>query len=184
MRALDQIVRQGKALYIGLSNYPAALLGEAAELAREMNLTPIVAAQVGYSMLRRSAEQDVIPLARANGIGVIAYSALAQGLLTTRYFNGVPEGSRLAKSWSAPKRDEAISGTREKVRQLNELARSRGQTLPQMVIAWTLHQPEIATALIGASDIDQLEENAKALENLRFGSDELQQIDAILSANY
>ena len=182
LRALNQIVRQGKALYIGLSNYSAALLSEASRITRELHLAPIVAQQAGYNMLRRKAEQEALPLARDIGIGVVAFSALAQGLLSTKYLRGVPADSRLAKTWSVPKREEVTIAVREKVRQLNELAKGRGQTLPQMAIAWTLRRPEVTTALIGASEIDQLEENVKALENLTFSSDELQRVDTILNA--
>ncbi len=180
LRALDQIVRQGKALYLGLSNYTAAQLSEAARLARELNLAPITTQQVGYNMLRRSAEQDILPVARDLGVGVVAFSPLAQGLLSGKYQKGIPEGSRAARTWSAPKRDEIVNAVRERVRQLQELAKSRGQTLPQMAIAWTLRQPDVTTALIGASDIDQLEENAKALDKMAFTEEELRRIDAIL----
>ncbi|MEP6810755.1 MAG: aldo/keto reductase [Chthoniobacterales bacterium] len=180
LRALDQIVRQGKALYIGLSNYSAAELSEAVRLVRDLNLSPITVQQVGYNLLRRGAEQDVLPMARDLGVGVAAFSSLAQGLLTGKYTKGIPEGSRAARTWASPKREEIVNSVRERVRQLQELARERGQTLPQMAIAWTLRQPQVTTALIGASDIDQLEENAKALEKLTFTSDELKRIDAIL----
>lgn len=180
MRALDQIVREGKALYIGLSNYPAPLLSEAAKMAREMNLTPIVAEQVCYNMLRRDVERDVLPLARDTGTGVVAFSVLAQGLLSTKYLDGLPESSRVAKTWSASQREEVTNAVFEKIRQLNELAKSRGQTLPQMAIAWTLRRPEVSTALIGASDIDQLEENAKALDKMTFSDEALRRIEAIL----
>ncbi|MGI8819856.1 MAG: aldo/keto reductase [Chthoniobacterales bacterium] len=182
MRALDQIVRQGKALYIGLSNYSGAQLAEAAQIARQLNLTNIVANQVGYSMLRRNVEQDVIPAARTAGVGVIAFSVLAQGLLSTRYLQGVPEGSRAARTWS-PQQREAITPTaRERILQLTEIAQARQQTLPQMAIAWALRWPEVATVLIGASEIEQIEENVKALENLAFSDDELRRIDATLAA--
>lgn len=181
LRALDQIVRQGKALYIGLSNYPAALLAEACRLAREMNLTPIVAGQVGYNMFRRELEQDVLQTAQQSGLGIVAFSALAQGLLTSKYLNEVPEGSRATRTWSAAER-ETIGAVRGKIRQLDEVAQARGQTLSQMAIAWTLRLPEVTSALVGASDIDQLEENAKALENLNFSHEELGRIDAILQA--
>lgn len=182
LRALDEIVRQGKALYIGLSNYPAALLAEACRLAREMNLAPIVAAQVGYNMLRREMEQEVLQVARQSGVGIVAFSALAQGLLTSKYINGVPEGSRAAKTWSAPQR-EGIATVRDRIRLLNEIAKARDQTLPQMAIAWTLRFADVTTALVGASDIDQLEENAKALENLNFSHEEIGRIDAILASS-
>ncbi len=179
LRALDQIVRQGKALYVGLSNYPAALLAEACRLAQELNLSPIIAGQVGYNMFRREMEQEVLQVARQSGVGVVAFSALAQGLLTPKYLDGVPEESRAVRRWSAPQR-ERIGTVREKIRQLNQVAQTRGQTLPQMAIAWTLRFPDVTSALVGASDIDQLEENAKALANLNFSHEEIGRIDLIL----
>ncbi|MDQ2659497.1 MAG: aldo/keto reductase [Verrucomicrobiota bacterium] len=182
LRALDQIVREGKALYVGLSNYPAALLTEAGRLARELHLTPITVAQTGYNMLRREMEQEVLQVARQSGLGLVAFSALGQGLLTSRYANGVPESSRAGRTWS-PAQREGIGTVRERIRQLGEVAQTRGQTLPQMAIAWTLRFPDVTTALIGASDIDQLEENAKALENLNFSHEELTRIDSILLGN-
>ncbi|MEO5721540.1 MAG: aldo/keto reductase [Chthoniobacterales bacterium] len=180
MRTLDQIVRQGKALYIGLSNYSAAQLSEAARITRELNLSPIVATQVGYSILRRGIEQEALPMARDLGMGVVAFSPLAQGLLSPKYLSGVPEGSRAARTWTAKQKEGLTPALREKLRQLNELAKGRGQTLPQMAIAWTLRAPEVTSALIGASDIDQLEENAKALDKMSFTDEECGRIDAIL----
>jgi len=177
--AFEQMVRQGKTLYVGLSNYPAPIVAEAGRLAREMRL-PLIAEQVGYSMLRREIERDVIGAARDAGMGIVAFSPLEQGLLTAKYLDHVPEGSRAAKTWSESQR-ASIPALRGKLRQLNDLAKSRGQTLPQMAIAWTLRQPEVATALIGASEIDQLEENAKAVEKLNFSEDELTRIDSILA---
>ncbi|MDQ6656430.1 MAG: aldo/keto reductase [Verrucomicrobiota bacterium] len=181
LRALDQIVRQGKALYIGLSNFSGAQLAEAAQIARQLNLTAIVANQVGYSMLRRNIESDVLPVAQQNGIGLVAFSPLAQGLLSARYLEGIPESSRVARSWSPTQREGITPAVQQRLRQLNEVAQARGQTLAQMAIAWTLRLPQVATALIGASDIEQVEENAAALEKLAFADDELQRIDAILA---
>ncbi len=180
LRALDQIVREGKALYVGLSNYPAPLFAEACRLAWELKLAPIIAAQVGYSMLRREMEWDLLPTARDCGAGIVAYSALAQGLLSTKYLAGLPESSRASRSWSPQQRAEITPLLQEKIRQLNKIAESRGQTLPQMAIAWTVRYAEVATALIGVSDIDQLEENVKALDKLTFTDEESRRIDAIL----
>ena len=182
LRALDQIVQQGKAHYIGLSNYPVALLAEACRLARELDLAPIVAAQVKYNMLRRDMEQELLQVARQSGFGIVAYSALAQGLLSSKYLTGVPEGSRGARAWS-PAQREGIASMRERIRQLKQVAEARGQTLPQMAIAWALRFPDVTTALTGASDIDQLEENAKALENLNFSHEEISRLDTILHSN-
>ncbi len=181
LRALDQIVRQGKALYIGFSNYSGAQLTEASEIARQLNLAPIIVNQVGYSMLRRNIEQDVLPAARQTGAGIVAFSPLAQGLLSGRYLDVIPESSRVARSWSPEQREKITPALREKLRQLNDVAKSRGQTLAQMAIAWTLRLPEVTTALIGASDIEQVEENAGALEKLTFADDELRRIDSILA---
>ena len=180
LRALDHVVRQGKALYVGLSNYSGAQLAEAVRLTRELNLSPIVATQVGYSMLRRGMEQDVLPVARDLGMGVVAFSPLAQGVLSPKYLTGVPDGSRAARSWTAAQREGLTPALREQLRQLNEIVKARGQTLPQMAIAWTLRVPEVTSALIGASDVDQLEENAKALQQMSFTDDELVRIDSIL----
>ena len=182
LRALDQIVRQGKALYVGLSNYPAATLAQARQIVREQNLSPIIANQVGYSMLRRDVERELLPAARDSGVGVVAFSALGQGLLSAKYLNGVPDASRAAKRWSAPQREGITPALVEKLRKLGDIAKARGQTLSQMAIAWTLRAPEVATALIGASDLDQIEENAQALEKPNFGEDELRQIDAVFAS--
>ncbi|HEV3408802.1 MAG TPA: aldo/keto reductase, partial [Chthoniobacterales bacterium] len=182
LTALDQIVRRGKALYIGLSNYPADLLRQACRLAREMNLAPITIAQVRYSIFRREAEADVLAAARENGLGIIGYSPLAQGLLSTRYLEAVPEGSRAARTWTAEQREQITPALREKIWMLDELAKRRGQSLPQMAIAWALRNPDVTSALIGASDIEQLEENAKALENLAFTDEELRRIDQVSQA--
>jgi L-glyceraldehyde 3-phosphate reductase len=181
LRALDQIVRQGKALYIGVSNYPAPLLAEACRLARELRLAPILATQSGYNMLRRQIESDVLPTARDFGLGTVAFSPLAQGLLSSKYLDGVPEGSRAMRRWSPSQREAITPAVLKKIRQLSDVAKARGQTLPQLAIAWALRSPQVTTALIGASDIDQLEENVKALDNLQFSDEELRRIDAILA---
>lgn len=181
MRALEQIVRQGKALYVGVSNYSGAQLAEACQIARQLNLT-LLANQVGYSLLRRKIEQDVMPVAVEAGVGIVAYSAVAQGLLSTRYLQGIPEGSRAARSWTPAQREAVTPALRQKIAQLNEMAKTRGQTLPQMAIAWTLSSPEVSTALVGTSDIEQVEENVRALDRLGFTAEELARIDAILVA--
>jgi L-glyceraldehyde 3-phosphate reductase len=182
LRALDQIVRQGKALYIGLSNYPAPLFAEACRLAHELNLAPVVLAQVGYNMLRRGIEADLLAASGELGVGVIGYSALAHGILSTKYLDGIPEGSRAMRRWSPAQREDITPALREKIRQLNEVASARGQTLPQMAIAWSLRVPQMTSALIGASDIDQIEENVSALDRLGFSDEELRRIDTILAS--
>lgn len=178
--ALEQIVRQGKALYLGVSNYPADLLRETCRRAREMKL-PLIVAQMPYNMLRREIEQEVLAVAREYGIGLVGYSALAQGLLTPRYLKDVPEGSRAARTWTPLQREEITPQLRERIWMLEELAKRRGQTLPQMAIAWALRSPEMTSALIGASDIDQIEENVQALEKLAFSEEELRRIETILA---
>lgn len=177
--ALDQIVRTGKALYVGLSNYSGKLLEEAAGLARTFRLTPIIADQSSYSLLNRQVETELFPCVRTTGIGVIAFSPLAQGLLSEKYLEGFPEGSRAAKTWTAEQRQRITPVFREKIRKLTEIAKARGQTLPQMALAWVLRRPEITSALIGASAVDQIEENVKVLENLKFAPEELSNIDKV-----
>jgi L-glyceraldehyde 3-phosphate reductase len=177
--ALDQIVRSGKALYAGLSNYSGKLLEEAVGLTRHFKLTPLLVEQSSYSLLNRKIESDLLPSARHTGTGVVAFSPLAQGLLSEKYLEGIPEGSRAAKIWGPQQRERITPILRDLIRKLNQLANARGQTLPQMAIAWILRRPEITSVLIGASDIHQIEENVKALEKLQFSLEELQQIDAI-----
>ena len=183
MSALSEIVRQGKALYVGLSNYSGERLAEAVKIARELKLEPVVAEQVGYSMLRRGIEEDVLPAAREAGVGIVAFSPLAQGLLSTKYLEGVPEDSRAAKAWTAAQKDALTPEMREKIRKLADVAKDRGQTLPQMAVAWVLRKPEVTTALVGASTIEQVEENARALDNLTFSDEELRRIDQILEGS-
>ena len=181
--ALSHIVRQGKALYVGLSNYSGERLVEAVKIARELKLEPIVAEQVGYSMLRRGIEEDVLPVARESGVGVVAFSPLAQGLLSTKYLDGVPDDSRAAKSWSAAQKEALTPEMLEKIRRLSDIAKDRGQTLPQMALAWVLRLPEVTSALVGASSIEQIEENARALDNLTFSDEELRRIDTVLQGS-
>lgn len=182
LRALDQVVRQGKAIYVGLSNYPTSILAQACRLAHELKLAPILVAQERYSLFRREIENELVGSTRDLGIGLVAYSVLAQGLLSTKYLEGVPEGSRAMRRWSAQQRETITPALQGKIRKLNEIADGRGQSLPQMAIAWTLRSPEVTTALIGASDLDQVEENVQALEKLAFTDEELRAIDAVLAA--
>ena len=181
--ALSQIVRQGKALYVGLSNYSGERLTEAVKISRELGLEPVVAEQDRYSMLRRDIEEDVMLAARESGVGIVAFSPLAQGLLSTRYLSGMPEDSRATKTWSAAQKDTLTDEMRDKLRKLNEVAKARGQTLPQMALAWVLRLPEVTSALIGASTVEQIEENARALDNLTFSDEELRCIDAVLQGS-
>jgi L-glyceraldehyde 3-phosphate reductase len=175
MGALDTAVQQGKALYVGVSSYSAAKTREAAAILRE-STTPFVIHQPSYSMLNRWIEDDLLDTLDELGIGCIVFSPLAQGMLTDKYLDGIPEGSRATHD-STLSPDLITEETLEKIRSLNEIARSRGQTLAQMAIAWALRDPRITSALVGASSVEQLEANAGALEGLEFTEDELAEID-------
>ncbi len=175
MGALDTAVRQGKALYVGISSYSAAKTREATAILRGLG-TPLVIHQPSYSMLNRWIEPELVDVLGEEGIGCIAFSPLAQGMLTDRYLGGIPEDSRVARNLSLSEdllTDEAL----EKVRALNELAKGRGQTLAQMAIAWVLRDERITSALVGASSVEQLEANVAAVERLGFSDDELAEID-------
>jgi L-glyceraldehyde 3-phosphate reductase len=175
MGALDTAVRQGKALYAGISSYSAQRTKEAAGILRRMG-TPLLIHQPSYSMLNRWIEPDLLNVLGEEGIGSIVFSPLAQGLLTDRYLNGVPPGSRASQSGSLSKEmltDETLS----KVRGLNQVAQGRGQTLAQMALAWTLRDERVTSALVGASSVAQLEQNVGALDKLQFSRDELKDID-------
>jgi L-glyceraldehyde 3-phosphate reductase len=181
MGALDQAVRQGKAVYAGISNYDAEATARAAEILRGMG-TPCVIHQAKYSMFERWIEMDLVDVLEREGIGCIAFSPLAQGLLTDRYLEGIPEGSRAAKSHGFLHREHV---TRERVaqaRQLNEIARERGQTLAQMALRWVLRRPVVTSALIGASSVQQLDDNLDCLKAAELSDDELTQIESILGA--
>lgn len=180
--ALAQIVRQGKALYAGLSNYSGPQLEEALGLVRQLQLAPVIVEQSSYSLLNRGIESDLLPAAAHAGLGVVAFSPLAQGLLSEKYLNGIPHDSRAAKMWTDEQRAVLGPPMQGKISKLNELATARGQTLPQMALAWILRRPEITTTLIGASDVRHVEENVKALENLSFSTAELTAIDQICAS--
>jgi L-glyceraldehyde 3-phosphate reductase len=175
MGALDTAVRQGKALYAGISSYSAEKTRAAAAITRSLG-TPIVIHQPSYSMLNRWIEPELLDAIDDEGIGCIAFSPLAQGVLTDRYLAGVPEGSRASRNLSLSP-DQLNEQTLAKVRALNEIAERRGQTLAQMAIAWTLRDARVTSALVGASSVEQLEANVSALENLDFTSEELEEID-------
>jgi L-glyceraldehyde 3-phosphate reductase len=175
MGALDAAVRQGKALYVGISSYSAAKTREAAEILRELG-TPLLIHQPSYSMLNRWIEPDLLDVLEQEGVGCIVFSPLAQGMLTDRYLHGIPEGSRASRN--ATLSPSLITDeTLEKVRALNELAGRRGQSLAQMALAWTLRDARVTSALAGASSVDQLEANVAALERMDFSDDELAEID-------
>lgn len=178
--ALDAIVRSGKALYAAVSNYPAAALREAARLVTERNWAPIIADQPRYNMLGRDVEDEVLPAARELRMGIVAFSPLAQGMLTDKYLDGVPADSRAASPIGKGLREQITPQLTVKLRRLNEIAQTRGQTLAQMALAWILRRPEVTTVLTGASDVKQVEENVKALDQLAFSEDELRRIDDAL----
>lgn len=173
--ALDYLVRSGRTLYVGISSYSADLTERAAAIAEQLG-TPLVIHQPSYSMFNRWIEDGLTKACGENGLGIIAFSPLAQGLLTSRYLNGVPEDSRLAANKSLNK-DHLNPESLTKIRALDALAQERGQTLAQMAIAWTIRNPEVTSALIGASSVAQLDENIDAINNLDFTQEELTQID-------
>ncbi|HEU0247810.1 MAG TPA: L-glyceraldehyde 3-phosphate reductase [Gaiellaceae bacterium] len=175
MGALDTAVRQGKALYAGISSYSAEKTREAAAILRELG-TPLLIHQPSYSMLNRWIEPDLLDALGELGVGCIVFSPLAQGMLTDKYLNGIPEGSRADRPYSLSTRllsDEALG----KIRALSEIAERRDQTLARMALAWTLRDPRVTSAVVGASSVAQLEDNVAALENLAFSDDELAEID-------
>ena len=179
MGALADIVRQGKALYVGISNYPAKETQKAAELLKELKV-PFILHQARYSMFDRWVEDGLLNTLDQNGVGCIAFSPLAQGMLTDKYINGIPKNSR-AGGDSVFLNSETVSNNLEKVQKLNKIAMDRGQKLSQMAIAWILRQPQVASVLVGASSSNQLKENVKALDNLEFSSEELKTIESIIS---
>jgi L-glyceraldehyde 3-phosphate reductase len=175
MGALDSAVRAGKALYAGISSYSAEQTRDAEAILRDLG-TPLLIHQPSYSMLNRWIEPDLLDALGELGVGCIAFSPLAQGMLTDKYLSGVPEGSRASRPSSLSPTlltDEAL----EKIRALNEIAAGRGQSLAQMAVAWVLRDERVTSALIGASSVAQLEDNVAALERLGFTDDELAEID-------
>ena len=181
MGALDQIVRQGKALYVGISNYKKEQTQKAYEILKKQG-TPFIIHQPRYSMLDRWIEEDGLKdYLYENGIGCIAFSPLAQGILTGKYLNGIPEDSRIGGGKSPYLHKENLDECRlEKVRKLNEIAGQRGQSLTQMALAWILRDGKVTSVLIGASKPEQILENIKALDNINFSREELDRINGIL----
>ena len=176
MMALDHAVRQGKALYAGISSYSAARTREAATIARELG-TPLLIHQPSYSMLNRWIEEDLLDELGEQGMGCIVFTALAQGLLTDRYLDGIPADSRAARSDSTIPGDHLDAATLHHVRRLNEIAADRGQKLAQMALQWALRDPRVTSAVIGASSVEQLDTNLDALRGPAFTQAELQAID-------
>jgi L-glyceraldehyde 3-phosphate reductase len=175
MTALDAAVRSGKALYVGISSYGPQSTRQASAILRELR-TPFVIHQPSYSMLNRWVEQGLLEVLEQEGIGCIAFSPLAQGLLTARYLHGVPDASRASEDASFRK-EMLTPHNLDNVRSLNQIAAQRGQSLPQMALAWVLRQPAITSVLIGASRWSQIEDCLGALRNLQFSGEELQLID-------
>ena len=175
MGALDSAVRQGKALYVGISSYSADKTREAASILRHLG-TPLLIHQPSYSLLNRWIEPDLVDTLGELGVGCITFSPLAQGVLTDRYLEGIPEGSRASRNDSLSP-DTLTEEALAKVKGLNAIASGRRQSLAQMALAWTLRDPRITSTLLGASSVAQLEQNLAALENLEFSPDELDEID-------
>jgi L-glyceraldehyde 3-phosphate reductase len=180
MSALDQAVRSGKALYAGVSNYDAQRTAEAAKILRRLG-TPCLIHQPKYSMFERWVEGGLLDVLGAEGIGGIAFCPLAQGLLTDRYLKGIPEDSRASKPHGFLKKHDISDKRLSQIRALNELAIARGQTLAQMSLAWVLRDERMTSALIGASRVEQIEQNVAALNNASFVAEELQMIDTVLA---
>lgn len=179
MLALDYAVRSGRALYVGISTYSPEQTRTAAQILRDLG-TPCLIHQPAYSMFNRWVEDGLLATLEELGIGCIAFSPLAQGLLSTKYLGGVPEDSRAAKAHGHLKRDQVSERRLSLVRQLNEIAQQRNQTLAQMAIAWVLRHPIMTSALVGASKVSQVEDNVGALANLDFSVEELAAIEALL----
>jgi L-glyceraldehyde 3-phosphate reductase len=179
MGALAHAVRQGKALYAGISNYPAEQTGKAAAILRELG-APCLIHQPKYSMFERWVEKGLLDVLEEEGIGLIAFSPLAQGLLTDRYLKDIPEGSRASKPHGFLKKKDITAEKLSQVRKLNDVALSRGQTLAQMAIAWLLKDKRVTSVLIGASSVEQLNDNLAALKKPEFSKEELGKIEEIL----
>lgn len=182
MQALDHIVRSGKALYVGISNYSAEKTKEAVHILNKLG-TPLLIHQPRYSMLDRWIEDGLQDVLTENGVGSIAFCPLEQGVLTGKYLNGIPEDSRAKSSSVFLNETQIKQETLRKVRALNQVAASRGQSLAQLALAWVLREGKVTSALIGASRPSQIEENVAVLSNLDFSSEELADIESILHTN-
>ncbi|WP_260139081.1 L-glyceraldehyde 3-phosphate reductase [Elizabethkingia anophelis] len=179
MQALDFAVRSGRALYAGISNYNAEQTQQAVNILRELG-TPCLIHQPKYSMFVRWTEEGLLDVLEDNGVGCIAFSPLAQGLLTDRYLKGIPENSRAAKSHGFLQKNDITEEKLQQITALNNLAQEREQTLAQMAIAWLLKDKRVTSVLVGASSVEQLQQNLESINNLDFSQNELQQIEEIL----
>lgn len=175
MGALSDMVKQGKALYVGISKYPTDKAREAYRILRE-NGTPCLINQDSFNIFNRHIEQEVLPLTEENGIGFIAFSPLSQGMLSDKYLHGIPENSRAAHSYGFLQKSQLTPKVIEKIAKLNELAIQRGQTLAQMALAWCLHNLGVNSVIVGTSSLKQLQDNIDALKNSDFTNDELWKI--------
>ena len=176
MGALDSAVRQGKALYVGVSSYSARRTAEAARILRELG-TPLLIHQPSYSLLNRWIEESLLDTLEREGVGCIAFTALAQGLLTDKYLKGIPADSRMAGPDATLSRDQLTEQNLKHIRALNEIAQRRGQSLAQMALAWCLRDERITSVVVGASSVQQLQNSLGALDETDFTADELAQID-------
>ncbi|SHH60004.1 L-glyceraldehyde 3-phosphate reductase [Clostridium grantii] len=181
MLALDQVVKQGKALYVGISNYRSEQAEEALKILKELK-TPVVMTQPSYSMLNRWIEEDgLLDVTHKHGIGNIVFSPLAQGVLSDKYLNGIPADSRVSSSSQFLNKNNLDSDKLDRVRRLNDIANNRGQSLAQMALSWVLRDDRVTTALIGASKVSQIEDSVKAINHIEFSEKELSEIDSILA---
>jgi L-glyceraldehyde 3-phosphate reductase len=179
--ALDSAVRQGKALYVGISSYSTSQTSEVLGLCRKLGLSIPVLHQPNYSMLNRWVEQELLSFCTEEGLGVIAFCPLFQGLLSNKYLNGIPASSRFNQPLSPLRKNEVNEQNLRVVRELNDLALSRGQTLAQMALAWVLRRENVTSALMGASTTEQIKENLEAVKNIEFTNEELAKIDRIVA---
>jgi L-glyceraldehyde 3-phosphate reductase len=180
MSALDHVVRRGKALYVGISSYPPDLTRRAASILRELG-TPCLIHQPSYNMFNRWIEDGLLDMLQEESIGCIVFSPLAQGLLTNRYLDGIPEDSRAGKPHGFLRPEHVTADRLAQVRRLNGIAQARGQTMAQMALAWVLRHEVMTSALVGASRVEQIEDSVSALNNLAFTDDELAAIEDILT---
>lgn len=180
MAALDLIVRQGKALYVGISNYPAELASKAIKMLKDLG-TPCLIHQPKYSMFERWVEGGLLNVLGNEGVGCIPFSPLAQGLLTDKYLHGIPEDSRAARPTGFLQKAHITDERLSQIRDLNSLAVQRGQSLAQMALAWILKDERVTSVLIGASRPEQLSDSLKALDNIQFSAEELARIEEILA---
>jgi len=180
MMALDHVVRQGKALYAGISNYNAEQTQKAVSILKSLG-TPCLIHQPKYSMFERTPENGLLDVLEKNGVGCIPFSPLAQGMLTDRYLRGIPPDSRAAKEHGFLKTNDITANKLERIKKLNDLAVNRGQSLSQMAIAWLMKKPVVTSVLIGVSSVEQLDSNLGTLDNISFTKEELDQIEKILA---